>query len=390
LHINFVESGYPHSHGGGGAGTYVQLISRELVRRGHRVSVVAANCPSCPIESIDEGVKVYRQNLFGPVHWYLGKIPILNSFSLAVRSFEFSINLHRFLNRLHRQNPIDLVEFSDGGDFLLALNHQIPYIVHLHGSRYTFLKMSGRPVGRSDWYERKIGLFCIRRANWIMSPSKAILDIVQDEAKVVFPNKTIIPYPLDARLLDKENDPDYFPHPNKVVLFAARNDPVKGADVLLKTIPKLTRSFPQVEFRFFGYQPSPDETIPQGVNITPFISKDQLLKEFRQAALCVVPSYWDNSPNTVYEAMAAGKAVVASRVGGIPELVQDGITGLLVKPGDPDELAAAISKLLADDLLRAKMGRAGRERIVQLADLHSNVDQRLAIYQQVIHAHRPG
>ena len=111
--------------------------------------------------------------------------------------------------------------------------------------------------------------------------------------------------------------------------------------------------------------------------------KDELLKQYRTAALCVVPSLWDNSPNTVYEAMAAGRAVVASRVGGIPELVADGETGLLTPPGDAGALADAITALLLDPDRRQAMGEAGRRRIRRLADLEENVDRRLAIYEEV-------
>lgn len=70
----------------------------------------------------------------------------------------------------------------------------------------------------------------------------------------------------------------------------------------------------------------------------------------------------EGSPNSVLEAMAAGRAVVATRVGGIPDLVEDGTNGLLVAPGDPDALAAALLELMEVDRMRSRMGRAGRER----------------------------
>src|SRR5262249_20388879 len=151
-----------------------------------------------------------------------------------------------------------------------------------------------------------------------------------------------------------------------------RDDPVKGADVLLRAVPLVRRHVPDAAFLFVGPKPPAGETCPEGVRYVPFLPKEQLLRYYREAALCVVPSLWDNSPNTVYEAMAAGRAVVASRVGGIPELVADGETGLLVPPGDAEQLAAAIVRLLADAGLRQAMGRAGRARIQQLADLEKN------------------
>lgn len=69
---------------------------------------------------------------------------------------------------------------------------------------------------------------------------------------------------------------------------------------------------------------------------------DRLPAEYRNAAVCVIPSLYENFPNTCIEAMACGYAVVASAVGGIPEIITHGVDGLLVAPGRPDALAAAI------------------------------------------------
>lgn len=80
------------------------------------------------------------------------------------------------------------------------------------------------------------------------------------------------------------------------------------------------------------------------------------------AAVAVVPSHWAEAFGlTVVEAMAAGVPVVASAVGGIPELVDEGVTGLLVPPADPEALATAVERLLRDPAARAAMGAAGRE-----------------------------
>jgi glycogen(starch) synthase len=384
MHIAFVEAGYPHPHGGGGAGTYVQTVGRELVRRGHEVTVVSSWCPRCPFFLEDEGVSIYRPPLSSSLHWYISKVPGLKVGALAVRYLEHGWRLYRFLADLHGTKSIDVVEFSEGGDFWDAIRPTFPFLVHLHGSRYTFLRMSGRPTGQADWFHRRLELLFVRQALWVVSPSWALLDLVTGELGEPLKRTVVIPYPLDPELMQGDRPRVSIESDVKTVLFAARNDPVKGGEVLLRAIPLVRSKLPKVEFRLFGYKPRGETSVPEGTQCYAFVPREELRKYYYEADLCVVPSLADNSPYVVYEAMAAGLPVVASRVGGIPELVEDGVTGLLVPPNDPESLAEAVIELLRDDVRRKEMGQRGRERIIRLANLKENVDRRVAIYQRII------
>jgi glycosyltransferase involved in cell wall biosynthesis len=85
------------------------------------------------------------------------------------------------------------------------------------------------------------------------------------------------------------------------------------------------------------------------------------------ADVCAMPSLWQDAlPLAVMQPMALARPVVASAVGGIPEMIVDGETGLLVPPGDVDALASALGRLLADPERRDRFGRAGRERVATL------------------------
>jgi len=82
--------------------------------------------------------------------------------------------------------------------------------------------------------------------------------------------------------------------------------------------------------------------------------------------LCVIPSVWQDAfPLSVLEAMARGKAVIASRVGGIPEMIDHNVHGLLVAPGDEASLSAAMRQLLADRDRAARLGEAARRRVAE-------------------------
>ena len=88
------------------------------------------------------------------------------------------------------------------------------------------------------------------------------------------------------------------------------------------------------------------------------VPRAQVLRLFRAADASVLPSAWENFPHTVVEALAVGCPVIATAVGGVPEVVRDGENGLLVPPGDPAALAAAIERFFSDGDLRARLAEA--------------------------------
>jgi glycosyltransferase involved in cell wall biosynthesis len=98
----------------------------------------------------------------------------------------------------------------------------------------------------------------------------------------------------------------------------------------------------------------------------------------------VLPSLWEGLPIALLEAMAAGLPVVATAVGGTPEVVVDGVTGILVPPRDPDALAEAILTLLHDPDLRRKMGQAGRERVRGHFSVEKMVKETEGLYRRLL------
>jgi glycosyltransferase involved in cell wall biosynthesis len=103
----------------------------------------------------------------------------------------------------------------------------------------------------------------------------------------------------------------------------------------------------------------------------------------RRARMFILPSRSEGIPLTALEAMACGLPVVATRVGGLPEVVDDGVTGLLVPPADPEALAAALLKLWDDPSRGDRMGWAGRRRVEDRFDVRRMVAQYEAIYRQI-------
>jgi glycosyltransferase involved in cell wall biosynthesis len=132
---------------------------------------------------------------------------------------------------------------------------------------------------------------------------------------------------------------------------------------------------------FFAAQGLSDRVALRG-----FVAQNDLVALYHAADLCVVPSIlYESFSYTCLQAMACARPVVATTMGGIPEVVIDGETGLLVPPGDAVGLAAALQRLIGDARLRSRLGRAGRERAVQLYAHRTVAQQNLAVYAEVIY-----
>jgi len=111
---------------------------------------------------------------------------------------------------------------------------------------------------------------------------------------------------------------------------------------------------------------------------------DDFRSRLRTADVFVLPSRGDNFPVSVLEAMAEGVPVVATRVGGIPELVVDGETGVLVEPDDAAALGAALGRLAGDEALRTRFGDAGRSRVHEQFDPADAARRVVAVYEELL------
>jgi hypothetical protein len=113
------------------------------------------------------------------------------------------------------------------------------------------------------------------------------------------------------------------------------------------------------------------------------VSWRELTEWYRKASIFVLPSYYETGGISAIEAMAFGLPVVASRTGGIPEVVEDGVTGILVPPGDSKALGEAVIHLLREPDLRRRLGQAGRQRVLDEFTLDRVLPQTLSVYQSL-------
>jgi glycosyltransferase involved in cell wall biosynthesis len=129
-----------------------------------------------------------------------------------------------------------------------------------------------------------------------------------------------------------------------------------------------------------------DFSIGDRVRFLGYVANEDLRREYLEADLFVLPTLSEALGSVVLEAMSCGLPVIATDVGGIPEMIEDGVNGFLVPPGDAARLAQAISQLAANPLRRRAMRRANLERIATQFRWSANVDCYERIYQRVLAA----
>lgn len=174
---------------------------------------------------------------------------------------------------------------------------------------------------------------------------------------------------VDPALYDR---PRPAPGPVCRLLFVGRLDAIKGVRVLFEAVADLARRGVAIELTLVG--DGPDRAglqaeaqlrgLGEVVRFTGYLSQAAVAERLAEADLFVLPSFAEGVPVVLMEALASRMPVVATRVAGVAELVEDGVSGLLVPPGDPEALGEALAALAADAPRRAQMGEAGRARVV--------------------------
>jgi len=157
--------------------------------------------------------------------------------------------------------------------------------------------------------------------------------------------------------------------------------PEKGVATLLGAAARV----PHIPVRLLGGGPTLEEhqtESPANAVFLGQVSRDTVEQEYRSARFLVVPSRWfEGCPLVILEAMAHGLPVIASRIGGLPELVDEGVTGLLFEPGNQDDLARAMDRLWAEPELCSTMGQRARKKALSEFSEEGHWRQLRSVYE---------
>jgi len=184
---------------------------------------------------------------------------------------------------------------------------------------------------------------------------------------------------------------------NPIIAATSRLDPEKGHETLLEAMHVVASQHPDCRLLIAGTasvnQPSRHAALQRRISELKLDEKVRLLGFRRDMPrllaagdICVLPADAEACGRVLFEAMAMAKTLVATASGGTPEIVVDGVTGLLVPPRNPVALAEALLVLLTDPARRQALGTAGRERAVKQFSIHAHVRQTMAVYVDVLTA----
>ncbi len=176
------------------------------------------------------------------------------------------------------------------------------------------------------------------------------------------------------------------------VLHVGRLVQVKGQAILLEALAELVRSGLDITATLVGDGPKRAELerlatelgIAGRVTFTGSVGQDQIRSYYAAADIFCLPSFAEGVPVVLMEAMASGLPVIGTRVTGVPELVEHGVSGLLATPGRTDEIVAALRRLASAPHLRASMGEAGREQVIAEFDLRTSAEQLGEIFGELL------
>lgn len=236
----------------------------------------------------------------------------------------------------------------------------------------------------------------IHNERWVLSRAPEIAVDAASIGELIRPPATgrlhVVAGGIDVGKLRSSGTPLH-PGPQADIVFVNALIRLKGADVLLNALPPVVKAFPDVRVCIGGRGPQEPELrrlardlgLEANVIFPGFVTDEEKYDYYRRCKAVVVPSRWDCQPSPVFEAAAFGKLVIASDMSH-PDIVEDGVTGLVFRSEDAAGLGEKILRLLGGDAARESMGRAAALRAEEY-DWRSVAERYVAIYGDVIRRH---
>ena len=373
----------------GGVEELTRQLAHALERAGHRAIILTERWPrDLPEREEFEGLSVHR---------FAFRVPVESRSAVRRLRTQITASVSRprvegQIARLLREEKIDIVHVqcvSSNALYARAAAHKLglPFVVTLQGE----LTMDAAQIFQKFEGARAMMRGALEAADAITGCSGQTVAEAQEFWGQPFGQRARVVY-NGIRLKDFENVKPHH-HPKPYILGIGRHVPQKGFDVLLrayamgrKSALEAGNSWPDLLLAGDGAQHEALQTLSEqlglgeAVQFVGRVDRAGAMALFKGCSFFTLPSRHEPMGIVNLEAMAAGRAVIASRVGGVPELVGDGQNGLLVPPDDAPALAVALARLVNDAALNARLGANGARRVRDF-DWDAIAAQYLDVYQ---------
>ena len=311
--------------------------------------------------------------------------------SEKVRFKQDSKLISRSLRRLQAKQPFDVIESPNNG----ACFDQYNFGRSRSCIRIATTDKEHSEINRTTPTPYLDNLFKAERRTFGKCPNLvthtfAHRDNICNEYNLPAEKFAIIP--LSVRIPSEDELSNESNHTPPKVLFVGRFEERKGIDIVLSMIPRILEQEAEVEFRLVGsdpnqaYQKQFISQYPQFSDQVFFLGEKrglELEQEYKNCTLFIAPSRYESFGLIYAEAMSFGKPAIGTRIGGIPEVIEDQISGLLCNNESTDEFSEALLRLLRDKDSRIKMGVAARKRAKKFFDFDNLVIETEKYYTKI-------
>ncbi len=376
----------------GGIESYTYRMAQAFSKRGHHVQIITRQDEeNYFLDGFGENVTVHKID-FNPEpfkgSWLLEKIvPFIRE--------RYAQAVYKKIMELHHIQPIDIVESPDWGaeGLTVVRKKAFPVNVRLHG--YHGLKVDYENKRLKKNLRKKLGWTMERDLILGAQRACAVSDNFANLAKTVWElgDKQVDTLPtginMDVLKPNGLKRVDF-------VLFAGRLEVNKGMEVLAQTIPEVLKQNPDIKFTFAGrdagrkisnetWESYFSKMLPKrNIKFLGELSLEDLIKCYQSCRIAVFPSIYEPLATVALEALSCGCPIITTNVGGFPEMVKDGVNGLLVNPSDPRGLADSIVRLWEDENLRTQFSLEGINAIADKFSMEKTVDKTLLVYEDCI------
>lgn len=399
LKIALLSFEYPPETGFGGIGTYTWYQARALARLGHRVHVLAGSREVLPLRMYEhDGVFVHRYRTEGLWRPIAGLLSVMKC-QWTKNRLENAWWMYQALRQLRKHYEYDILEMPEcGGEgALITWLMRIPTVVRFHGPARLVMPFYDTPQADKLICPR-LEQIAIARATELNSCSHFLAGEVAEQLGVER-QVPVIWNGIDLPLFDAEPCADLstrygLPSGKVTILFAGRMERRKGIH-LCGAIAEIVLQRHDVTFLFagediFGYMRETmlpmlrEKNLAGSVRYLGRLNFQELRACARAVDIYLLPSLWENCPYSCLEAMAAGRAIVCSDQGGLPELIQHRVNGLLAETGSPQSFATQLEAFIDNPVFRRELGSAARRSIERHFTDDNIAAQTVAFYRNCL------